>query len=49
MLPEGYYLTSAVIRDQRGDSYYSRVAGINMGQNGISSWVVDDRFYGSGW
>ena len=49
MLPEGYYLTSAVIRDQRGDSYYSRVAGINMGQNGISSWAVDDRFYGSGW
>ena len=25
------------------------LAEYNMGQNGISSWVVDDRFYGSGW
>lgn len=49
MLPEGYYLTSAVIRDQRGDSYYSPVAAINMSQSGISSWVIDNRFYGSDW
>ena len=49
MLPEGYYLTSAVIRDQRGDSYYSPVAAINMGRSGISSWVIDNRFYGSDW
>ena len=46
MLPEGYYLCTAVINDQRGDSYYSEVAGANLGKTGIDSWVIDSRFFG---
>ncbi|MBQ8074476.1 MAG: hypothetical protein IJ237_00675 [Oscillospiraceae bacterium] len=46
MLPEGYYLCTAVISDQRGDSYYSEVAGVNLDKQGISSWVIDSRFFG---
>ncbi len=48
-LPEGYYLMSAVISDQRGDRYYSNVIGADMGSSGISQWKADGRFYGSDW
>ena len=49
MLPEGYYLCTAVISDQRGDSYYSQVAAANMDKKGITSWIIDSRFYGRDW
>ena len=49
MLPEGYYLTTAVISDQRGDTYYSQVAAANIDKNGISSWGIDNRFFGRSW
>ena len=49
MLPEGYYLCTAIINDQRGDGYYSQVAAANMDKKGITSWVIDSRFYGRDW
>ncbi len=46
-LPKGYYLGSVVITDPRGDSYYSAVAGADIGSGGIKEWKKDDRFRGS--
>ena len=46
-LPKGYYLTTVIITDPRGDSYYSAVVGAEMTSGGISEWKADDRFRGS--
>ena len=45
-LPDGYYLSAAVISDQRGDRYYSTVAGSSMSHGGMGDWAEDLRFYG---
>ena len=45
-LPKGYYLTTAVISDSRGDNYYSRVIGATASGRGISEWKVDEGFFG---
>ena len=45
-LPKGYYLTTAVISDSRGDNYYSRVIGATASGRGISEWKVDEAFFG---
>ncbi len=45
-LPEGYYLSSAVITDPRGDSYYSAVAGSTLKDGTMGDWQADSRFYG---
>ena len=46
MLPAGYYLMTAVIMDQRGDSYYSQVIGATVSGRSITAWKADDRFFG---
>ena len=46
MLPEGYYLTTAVISDTRGDSYYSHVVGASVSGRTIGNWKKDERFFG---
>ena len=45
-LPKGYYLTTAVISDSRGDNYYSQVVGATASGKGISEWKLDERFFG---
>ena len=45
-LPKGYYLTTAVISDSRGDNYYSQVIGATASGRGISEWKVDEAFFG---
>ncbi|MCR5089670.1 MAG: hypothetical protein K6C08_09175 [Oscillospiraceae bacterium] len=45
-LPEGYYLTTAVISDPRGDSYYSTVCGADISGGNVKEWKLDPRFYG---
>ena len=45
-LPDGYYLSTAVISDQRGDSYYSAVIGATVNRGSIGGWSADERFYG---
>ena len=45
-LPEGYYLTTAVISDTRGDSYYSQVVGASVSGRTIGDWKTDERFFG---
>ena len=46
MLPAGYYLTTAVVSDSRGDSYYSQVIGATVSGRSITAWKADDRFFG---
>ncbi len=46
LLPEGYYLTTAMISDSRGDHYYSRVAGAAVSGKSFGNWSVDERFFG---
>ena len=45
-MPAGSYLSTAVITDSRGDSYYSSVFGSKMTGNAMGSWEVDQRFIG---
>ena len=45
LLPEGYYVCDAVISNQRNEKFYSKVAGILTGEEGIESITADDRFY----
>ena len=45
-LPKGYYLTTAVISDSRGDNYYSRVIGATASGRAITEWKVDEGFFG---
>ena len=46
-LGNGYYLTTAVITDQRGDRYYSKVVGNTVSGGSVSERKVDATFYGS--
>ena len=46
VLPAGYYLSTAVIEDLRGDSYYSAVVAGTVANGAIGSWTLDSRFYG---
>ena len=45
-LPDDYYLCTAVISDQRGDSYYSAVISATIKNNRIANWALDPRFIG---
>ena len=45
-LPEGDYVTSAVITDQRGDSYYSQVFGASLANGRMGDWHVEANFFG---
>lgn len=49
LLPKGYYLCTAVISDQRGDSYYSNVVGLTVSGKGAEDWKLDPRFLGRGY
>ena len=44
-LPAGQYLSSAVITDPRGDSYYSAVIASTMERGSMQNWQTDSRFY----
>lgn len=46
-LPAGYYLTSAVIGDQRGDVYYSEVVGQQVKGGKVVERKVESSFVGS--
>ena len=45
-MPSGSYLSTAVITDPRGDSYYSAVLSSKMAGNAMGSWAIDPRFIG---
>ncbi len=45
-LPSGYYLTSAVISDQRGDVYYSQVVGNRVSDGKVTGREVETDFVG---
>ena len=45
-LPSGYYLSTAVIRDSCGDSYYSQVVGATVSGREMKDWTLDERFFG---
>ena len=46
-LPAGQYLSTAVITDPRGDSYYSPVISSTMERGSMQNWKEDPRFFGS--
>ena len=46
LLPQGYYLATAVISDSRGDNYYSTVVGATVSGKSIGGWTLDDNFIG---
>ena len=46
LLPDGYYLSTAVISDSRGDHYYSRVLGAAVSGKTVKDWTLDERFFG---
>ena len=46
LLPQGYYLTTAVISDSRGDNYYSDVVGATVSGKSIGGWTLDENFIG---
>lgn len=46
-LPTGQYLSTAVITDPRGDSYYSSVISSTMERGSMQNWKEDPRFFGS--
>ena len=46
-LPAGQYLSTAVITDPRGDSYYSSVISSTMERGSMQNWKEDPRFFGS--
>ena len=45
-LPNGYYLSTAVITDTRGDNYYSQVVGSTVSDKEMKDWTLDERFFG---
>ena len=45
-LPSGYYLTSAVISDPRGDVYYSQVVGNDVSGGKVDGRRIDEGFVG---
>ena len=45
-LPDGYYLSSAVISDYRGDVYYSQVVGNTVSGGKVSERKADSAFIG---
>ena len=45
-LPSGYYLSTAVISDTRGDNYYSQVVGSTTDGKTMKDWTLDERFIG---
>ena len=45
-LPDGYYLSSAVISDQRGESYYSAVVGNKISGGRVKERKIDKKFSG---
>ena len=45
MLPKGQYLSSIVITDPRGDSYYSNVLSSRVSGGRMQDWAVDLRFF----
>ncbi len=46
LLPDGYYLSTAVISDSRGDHYYSTVVGATVSGKSIGNWTLDENFIG---
>ena len=46
LLPQGYYLATAVISDSRGDNYYSDVVGATVSGKSIGGWTLDENFIG---
>lgn len=45
-LPSGYYLSTIVIGDQRGDTYYSAVVGETVSHGRVTDRAVDTAFFG---
>ncbi len=45
-LDDGEYLATAVISDQRGDSYYSAVVGTTVSRGAPEDWRAEPGFYG---
>ena len=45
-LEDGYYVMSARITDQRGDSYYAPVVGATVEGGKVVKWKTDPNFYG---
>ena len=45
-LPTGQYLSTAVITDPRGDSYYSAVLASTLDRGTMKDWRTDPRFFG---
>lgn len=45
-LPEGDYLSTAVISDQRGDSYYSEVVGSTLERGSMKNWRAEPAYFG---
>ncbi|MBO5998743.1 MAG: hypothetical protein J6P87_03560 [Lachnospiraceae bacterium] len=45
-LPAGEYLSTAVITDPRGDSYYSAVMASTLERGEMKDWRTDPRFFG---
>ena len=46
-LEDGYYIMSARISDQRGDTYYAPVVGATVSGGKIVEWKLDPAFYGN--
>lgn len=46
MLPNGYYLCSDVITDQRGENYYSAIVGHTIAGGKLTDRAVDQNFIG---
>ena len=44
-IENGDYVASAVITDQRGDTYYSNVMGLTMSNGKIRDWRVENKYY----
>ena len=44
-IENGDYIASAVIFDQRGDSYYSNVVGLTMSNGKIKDWRLETEYY----
>lgn len=45
-LPNGYYLSYAVISNQRSENYYSAVVGQTISGGKVTDRAVDTRFVG---
>jgi hypothetical protein len=45
-LSEGYYVCTAVISNQRGEKFYSKVIGLDVDDKGNMAMETDERFIG---